>query len=99
MTEANQKHWFRDSESLQTSLALLLVVVIFSTCLGAPVLLHSYFGDWLGLLGSVIGIVCWIYLIRPMPGLGAGIIALSGLFALLGALVIWIVRVIQHVVT
>ena len=85
-------------EWLQMSLALSGVVVLFAACLGVPFLLANSLGVWFGLSGAIIGAVCWIFLIRPMPGFFAGIIALTGLGLLVAVVVVWIVRVIVFVV-
>ena len=81
------------------SLALAFVAVLFLACSGIPFVLGHSLGIWFGLLGSVVAIVCWVYLVRPTPGFGAGIISILGLFALLGLLIGWIIRVIRYVAT
>lgn len=84
-------------EWMQMSLALTFVVVLFAACSGVPFVLGHSLGVWFGLLGAVVAIVCWVYLVRPMPGFVAGIIAMLGLCALLGLLIAWIIRVIRYV--
>ena len=84
-------------EWLQMSLALGAVVFLFAACSGVPFFLSRSFGVWFGLAGALVAIVCWAYLVRPMPGLMAGVIALSGLTALAGLLIVWIIRVIRYV--
>jgi hypothetical protein len=84
-------------EWLQMTLALLAIFAVFAACSGIPFFLGWRFGVWCGLLGAAVAIVCWIYLIKPMPGLFQGVIAITGLFWLLGLLIIWIIRVIKHV--
>lgn len=84
-------------EWLQMVLALGAVVLLFAACSGVPFVLSRSFGIWFGLVGAVVAIVCWAYLVRPMPGLMAGVIALTGLAALAGLLIVWIIRVIRYV--
>jgi hypothetical protein len=79
------------------SLALGAIVLLFAACSGVPFILSKSFGVWFGLGGAVAAIVCWVYLVRPMPGLMAGVVALSGLAALAGLLIVWIIRVIRYV--
>ena len=82
---------------LQMSLALGAIVLLFAACSGAPFFLSRSFGVWFGLGGAVVAMVCWVYLVRPMPGLMAGVVALTGLAALAGLLIVWIIRVIRYV--
>ena len=81
-------------EWLQMLLALGAIALLFAACITIPFFLGKGFGVWCGLGGAVIAMVCWVYLVRPMPGLMAGVIALTGLAALAGMLIVWIIRVI-----
>lgn len=84
-------------EWLQMALALGAVALLFAACCGVPFFLSRSFGVWCGLAAAVVAIVCWVYLVRPMPGLMAGVVALTGLAALAGLLIVWIIRVIRYV--
>jgi hypothetical protein len=84
-------------EWLQISLALGAIALLFAACSGVPFFLSRSFGVGFGLAGAVIAVICWVYLVRPMPGFVQGIIALTGLFTLLTLLMGWIIRVIRYV--
>lgn len=80
--------------------AFVLVQLLLAALLITPSLLGHHFGIWAGLLGAVVGIPVWIYLgPRAMPGFTSGIIKLLGFAALIVSLIVWIVRVIRHVIT
>ena len=79
-------------EWLQISLALAFAALLFAACSAVPFVLGHSLGVWFGLFGAVVAIVCWVYLVRPTPGFGTGIIAILGLCALLGLLIAWIIR-------
>ena len=82
---------------LHMSLALAAIALLFAACSGVPFFLGSGFGVWFGLGGAITAVVCCVYLVRPMPGIVQGITALTGLAALTGFLIVWIIRVIRHV--
>lgn len=84
-------------EWLQMALALGAIVLLFAIFSGGPFVLSRNFGVWSGLGGAVVAMIGWVYLVPPMPSLMAGLIALSGVAALAGLLIVWIVRVIGHV--
>jgi FtsH-binding integral membrane protein len=86
-------------EWMHAALALAIVALLFGACAAVPFVLGHHLGVWFGLLGAFVAIVCWLYLVRPMPGLGAGLIALLGLGALLGLLISWMIKVIHHIST
>lgn len=90
----NQNNHF---ELWQALLAIGATVLLFAACCSVPFILHSHLGIWFALAGAVVAMVCWVYLIRPMPGLIQGIVALSGLAALGFQLVFWIVKALHHV--
>ena len=72
-------------------LGLVVVVLYWAACVGIPLLLGIRFGPWYGAGGALIAVVLWTATVRPMPGFVQGMIALTGLMSLLGALVSWIV--------
>jgi hypothetical protein len=80
---------------LRVPVAVCCVVLLFSVCSVVPFLLAKSFGVWIGLMAAVVAIVCWVYLVRPMPGFTAGIIAFFGLAVLAGLLIVWLIRVIR----
>jgi hypothetical protein len=84
-------------EWARMSLALAFVALLFAACSGVPFVLGHTLGVWFGLLGASVAVVCWVYLVRPMPGFMAGIIAILGLCALSGLLIAWIIRVVRYV--
>ena len=83
-------------EWLHLSLALGFVLVLFASCVCVPALLAKGLGVWFGLLGAIAAVVVWGLLVNPMPGLIQGVVCLSGLFALVGAVCMWIAIVNKH---
>lgn len=86
------------SDGWQMVLALGAIVLLFAVCIFGPVLLGVYVGPWAALGGAVAAVVCWVYTVPPMPGFAQGLIALSGLAALLGQGIYWTVRVVQSLI-
>ncbi len=76
--------------------AVLLTLALFASCLLGPFWLASKIGLWFGLVGAVAALAVWTALVRPVPGYVQGIVCLTGLCALAGQLLFWIIRLIEH---
>ncbi|RYD25134.1 MAG: hypothetical protein EOP86_27710 [Verrucomicrobiaceae bacterium] len=92
-TEQSQLH--RMGEALLAIGAMALLFLLFASCAGLPFLIGRTFGDWSGLLSALTGIIGWVWL-APLRGFLQAILALSGLCALAGLMIFWIVTVIKH---
>lgn len=96
-TDAPKNEQKQRPEWIQMLLAIGAIACLFAACAGVPFLLSRSFGVWFGLVGAVVAIGFWVYLVRPMPGLMAGVISLTGLASLAGFLIAWILRAIRYV--
>ncbi|MDB6136125.1 MAG: hypothetical protein JWM59_4368 [Verrucomicrobiales bacterium] len=75
--------------------AMALLFLLFASCAGLPFLIGRTFGDWFGLLSALLAIICWVQLV-PLRGFPQGILALTGLSALAGLMIVWIIIIIKH---
>lgn len=93
MTEPNSSS--PPNERLQFALAIVLVLVILSTCVAVPVVVASQFHPGWGVLAAIFAMVAWTYLgPPPSPGLLNGIVALLGMLLIAGIMVGLLVRVV-----
>lgn len=91
--QQNQLHVM--GEVLLAFVAMALLFLLFASCAGLPFLIGRTFGDWFGLLSALLGIICWVWL-APLRGFLQGILALSGLCALAGLMISWVITVIKR---
>ena len=81
---------------LGVAIALGYFVLLFTVCVVGPVWLARYLGAVWGVVGAVAVLPVWVYAgPRPMPGFLSGIVALGGLFTLLGCVIANVVRYLQ----
>ena len=77
-------------------LGLLLCAGLFVVLIAAPIATSRLIHPWAGVAVAVLVLPAWIYLgPRPMPGLLNGLLAVGGLFALLGQLVVAAIRALH----
>lgn len=89
---ANESHHDR-REGVRSLVLLTLCLAFYLALVWGPMLLSRHVGPWVGVAGALAAIPVWVFIgPRPMPGLVAGLVSVSGLAGLLFAAALAIVR-------
>jgi|688.fasta_scaffold73441_9 hypothetical protein len=81
------------TENRKIALAIAYVVVLLAFCIALPLIASTWIHPAAGVLVAVGSIIVWMYFgPPPMPGFINGLIAINGLFAIIGTLIVCIAR-------
>src|SRR4051794_32900601 len=97
MTPLPPKQQFKLPEWFQILFLISLALGLFLACFVAPLVVTKYVGPLVGTPMAVAVIPIWLYFgPPPMPGLLNGLISISGLLTLVGALLVNITWLISN---